>query len=180
MTIEGVPNSTQQEIIKSNRTIIQPTESSENYLKRPMGKQNKTIELSSFNNEPKTSKPLAPFCKQLDLIKTLGQAKKSSNSKSILDYDNHEKNLNVTETGIPGAGVQKGFFKESSKLYLKKISIDMVDRKKNSYELFGPKISVGTLNKKLATTDRTSQEDSQVKANCKNSSILLQGASNLT
>jgi hypothetical protein len=123
---------------------------------------------------------VAPFCKKLDLIKTLGQPKKSSNSRSKLGYGDCEKNLNVTETGIPGAGVQKGFFKESSKFYLKKISIDMPDRKNNSYGLFGPKISVGNLNKKLATTDRTSQEDCQVKANRKNYSMLLQGASNLT
>jgi hypothetical protein len=122
-----------------------------------MGEPNKTIELSSSNNEPKTSKPVAPFGKKLDLIKTLGQPKKSSNSKSKLGYDDCEIFFNVTETGIPGAGVQKGFLKESSKFYLKKMSIDMVDRKKNSYGLFGPKISVGTLNKKLATTDRTSQ-----------------------
>jgi hypothetical protein len=123
-----------------------------------MGKPNKTIDLSSFCNGVRPSKPVASFGKHLDLIKTLGQPKNSSNSYSRLGCDDYGRNF--TERGLPGANAQKGFLKTSSKLNLKQKSIDMASPKKNNYGLFGPKFSVGTSNKKLATIDRTLEEDS--------------------
>lgn len=116
------------------------------------------MDLSSFHNEIRPSKPLAKFGKQLDLMKTLGQPKNSSNSKSRLGCDDYGRNF--TQRGLPGANAQKGFLKKSSKLNLKQISIDMGAPKKNNYGLFGPKLSLGTSNKKLAAIDRSSQEDS--------------------